>query len=66
MVERHPHRMYVGGSIPPAWVTEDISMKIIDKIVNEKLAEMVQYVKENGIVLPKSIKEQCRKAGYEV
>ncbi len=40
--------------------------EIIDKIVNEKLAEMVRYVKENGIELPESIKEQCRKAGYEV
>lgn len=40
--------------------------EIIDKIVNKKLAEMVQYVKENGLELPESIKEQCRKAGYEV
>lgn len=40
--------------------------EIIEKISNEKLAEMVRYVKENGIELPESIKEQCRKAGYEV
>lgn len=40
--------------------------EIIDKIVNEKLEKMVRYVKENGIELPESIKEQCRKAGYEV
>lgn len=24
--ERHPHRMCVGGSIPSAWVTEDLMM----------------------------------------
>lgn len=24
--ERHPHRMCVGGSIPSAWVTEDMRM----------------------------------------
>lgn len=40
--------------------------EIIEKISNEKLAEMVRYVKENGIELPESIKEQCRKAGFEV
>ena len=40
--------------------------EIIEKISNEKLAEMVRYVKENGIELPESIKEQCRKAGVEV
>ena len=26
VVERHPHRMCVGGSIPSAWVTEDLMM----------------------------------------
>ena len=40
--------------------------EIIEKISNEKLVEMVRYVKENGIELPESIKEQCRKAGFEV
>lgn len=40
--------------------------EIIEKISNEKLAEMVQYVKENGIELQESIKEQCHKAGFEV
>ena len=40
--------------------------EIIEKISNEKLDEMIRYVKENGIELPESIKEQCRKAGYEV
>lgn len=40
--------------------------EIIEKISNEKLEEMIRYVKENGIELPESIKEQCRKAGFEV
>lgn len=40
--------------------------EIIEKISNEKLEEMIRYVKENGIELPESIKEQCHKAGYEV
>lgn len=40
--------------------------EIIEKISNEKLAKMIQYVKANGIELPESIKEQCRKAGFEV
>ena len=40
--------------------------EIIEKISNEKLAEMIQYVKANGIELPESIKEQCHKAGFEV
>lgn len=26
VAERHPHRMCVGGSIPSAWVTEDMRM----------------------------------------
>ena len=26
VVEQHPHRMCVGGSIPSAWVTEDLMM----------------------------------------
>ena len=26
VVEQHPHRMCVGGSIPSAWVTEDMRM----------------------------------------
>ena len=40
--------------------------EIIEKISNDKLEEMIRYVKENGIELPEPIKEQCRKAGYEV
>lgn len=40
--------------------------EIIEKISNEKLAEMIQYVKTKGIELPEAIKEQCRKAGFEV
>lgn len=40
--------------------------EIIEKISNEKLAKMIQYIKANGIELPESIKEQCRKAGFEV
>lgn len=40
--------------------------EIIEKISNEKLAKMIQYIKSNGIELPESIKEQCRKAGFEV
>lgn len=40
--------------------------EIIEKISNEKLAKMIQYIKANGIELPEAIKEQCRKAGFEV
>jgi hypothetical protein len=40
--------------------------EIIEKISKEKIAEMVRYVKEKGIELPETIKEQCRKEGYEV
>ena len=47
-------------------LSEESIRQFIAKISNEKLAEMVRYVKENGIELPESIKEQCRKAGYEV
>ena len=34
--ERHPHRMCVGGSIPSAWVTEDMRMNEFLKFFDEK------------------------------
>lgn len=42
VVERHPHRMCVGGSIPSAWVTEEFYMNGFHLI----LQDCCQYCKD--------------------
>lgn len=42
--ERHPHRMCVGGSIPSAWVTEDMRMNDFLKFFDEKTKDFPMHL----------------------
>ena len=42
--ERHPHRMCVGGSIPSAWVTEDMRMNDFLKFFDEKTQDFPMHL----------------------
>ena len=44
VVEQHPHRMCVGGSIPSAWVTEDMRMNDFLKFFDEKTQDFPMHL----------------------
>lgn len=56
VAERHPHRMCVGGSIPSAWVTEDMSMNGMKRMDKEKFIEAYNGFVFGGLSLEQAAK----------